>query len=100
MAIELARVKSDGVLLFQVSNRLFRLAPFLAAVAQTQGLSARVRTGPKDGEGPLAEFHHQSIWVAVGSKETLDSWVPGWITPEIADQVWTDDRVDLFAALR
>ncbi|MBX7098524.1 MAG: fused MFS/spermidine synthase [Myxococcaceae bacterium] len=100
MGIELARVKSDGVLLFQVSNRLFRLAPFLAAVAQTHGVTARVRTGPKDGEGPLAEFHHQSIWVAVGTKESLDSWVPGWITPELADQVWTDDRVDLFAALR
>jgi spermidine synthase len=93
-----SRLKSNGIALFHISNRYFKLAPPIAAIADQLGLKAyrKIYKLPKER---LYEF--QSDWVAVPLNaqqgKTLEQ--KGWEKVTPAATPWTDDKSSLISAL-
>lgn len=96
----------DGVLLVHISNRFIDLAPMIAAIAEANGLEARMRQDTKN----LKDRQKASLWVALSAKpeqieklERLsatdaepDKWSP---MPTPSDHVWTDDFASILPFL-
>ncbi len=87
-------VGADGVVMVHISNRFMDLQPVIAALADEQGLTARVRIDNADKEAGITA----SMWVALSpnpakieelaqSEESAD-WQQ---LPQRVDTVWTDD---------
>ena len=93
-AIELyaRRLAPDGVLLFHVSNRFFRLRPVLAAVAPVVGFTAY---GDADLELTIEQsqqIKYASDWVMLGRTPDAAARDPRWQRLERETlRVWTDD---------
>lgn len=98
-----SRLAPDGLLLFHVSNRYYRLQPALVSTARAVGLSAAQRT--RASEGTLALLEDPSDYVAMAAKpETLATLVDrGWVRAgsEVGATVtpWTDDFSNLLGTL-
>lgn len=93
----------DGLLLVHISNRFMDLAPMIAALAEANGMEARIRRDldePEEGTTP-------SIWVALSpSEEKLGELVSlsgeeGWeLLPQAEARVWTDDFASILPFLQ
>jgi spermidine synthase len=93
-AIELyaRRLTSDGVLLFHVSNRFFRLRPVLAAVAPVVGFAAYGDADLDLTVEQSEEIKYASDWVLLARTPEAASRDSRWQPLERATlRVWTDD---------
>jgi SAM-dependent methyltransferase len=90
-------LKPDGIIGFHVSNRLYDLAPPIAAALAERGQTTLERSGRGDLPGELP-----SRWLAAShSSERLDALrALGWTTVTPADHPFTDDYADLLSYLR
>ncbi len=105
-ALEIYRtkVKPEGRIVFQVSNRVFDLIPVVAALAESVGLAAVWNGDVEPNEAELAEGRFASLWCVVGTEQALEPLVEelGWrrvVAPPGA-RPWTDDYVNVLGALR
>jgi hypothetical protein len=96
LADALRTVGPDGVIAFHISNRVYDLAPPIAAAFAPLGLTTLERTGRGDSAGELP-----SRWLAtsrnpdrLGALRELD-----WIPVELGDRPFTDDYSDLLSHL-
>ena len=101
MALYMAKLDRDGILLLHISNRLLDLAPVVAANVAQLGLAARL--------GKLGQVDDDSIdvpssWVAVtrddatlGALDLSDRWTP---LDNAAHSGWRDDFSNLAGAIR
>jgi SAM-dependent methyltransferase len=87
----------DGVIGFHVSNRVYDLAPPIAAALAAEGVTALERSGGGGVEGELP-----SRWLAASrSFERIAALrALGWTTVTPADHPFTDDYADLLSYLR
>lgn len=110
LQLYLKKLKTEGVILFHVSSRLFELRPVLRAHAYDQGLFwAEGDDGNlRRGNDALQTGIFPSTWVALSrAQNTLDLllesplWVPG--NPTIQGRTrtpWTDDSQGLLEVIR
>jgi SAM-dependent methyltransferase len=96
----LTKLQSDGVLVFNVSNRYLELEPVLEAVARGLGLSARIQRD----DANLKPGEQASIWVVMARRDAdLGALAsdPRWRRlqgrPGVA--AWTDDFSNLLGVL-
>jgi hypothetical protein len=87
------RLRPDGLLLFNISNRYMDLEPVLAAHAEALGLEAIAGVHAKPSEDPLVS---PSVWVALGWDDALFQQLlenPIWRTARKRPGLrpWTDD---------
>lgn len=98
--IYLRKLKPDGLLVFNTSNRHIDLSSVVVAAARSLGLQVRVTLPPAAGKP--AEF---GTW-AVMARRTADytEWLQGdnrWVTPKGSElTTWTDDRTGILPVLR
>ena len=96
----------DGVLLVHISNRFIDLAPMIAAIADANGLEARMRRDTKN----LLDRQKASLWVALSAKpeqieklerlSATDLEPDKWSAmPSPSDHVWTDDFASILPFL-
>lgn len=103
LAMFASRLAPDGLLLFHVSNRYYRLQPALVSTARVVGLSAATRTRANREE--LAPLEDPSDYVALAARpEALAPLVErDWRSagPDLGAKVtpWTDDYANLLGTL-
>lgn len=101
LAIYLARLGADGVLLFHVSNRFYDLRPVLAALARTAGLSV-VATAQRAATGDPLRIGQWAVAMARRPQVLAPllagpHWQPVDALP--AATAWRDDDVNILAPL-
>ncbi len=98
-SIYLDKLKPDGVIVINISNKFVDLNPVLAAIAARKGPTAMGRYDENS-----TAIAHSSRWVAMArSPGTLAPLLarPGWAPlKQEGAAVWTDDRSGLFQLLR
>ncbi len=101
LAVYLARLAPEGLLLFHISNRHLDLRPVLADLAGDSGIEAYVR----HDAGDLDEHRFGSVWVAMA--RTRADLAPvltggGWrrLAAHPGRRVWTDDYGNLVSIMR
>lgn len=99
----LSRLKSDGVMLFHISNRYLELAPVLADVAGDLGLAARIQRHSVPDSMKRAHVF-PSVWVAVAANgKALASVTDArWqdLPPDRRRRRWTDDYSNIVRVIR
>jgi len=102
LQLYLRKVRSDGLVVFNISNRYIDLTPVLAALAADQGLAARTWLDPVSSEQDGIQASH---WVVMARSESdlarvLSAAGSGWepLPPSDA-RVWTDDFSNLLSVL-
>jgi SAM-dependent methyltransferase len=102
LRLYLSKLRPDGLLAFQISNRHFALAPELAKLAQLEDLDAVERSeavgGPLFGLGPI-----ECDWVLLARRGVgLPKLLPDWSEPpaERGGPAWTDDFSSPLRALK
>jgi hypothetical protein len=102
MQLYLAKLAPDGAAAFHLSNRLLRLPPVLARLAEDQGLIARENDDRDESQpGKIA-----ARWVVVArDRQVLDrlsarhrGWQP--LRAEARQPLWTDDFSNVFGIVR
>lgn len=100
LAMYAERLRSGGLVAFNVSNRHFDLAPPIGAIAADLGLAAAVRRDLDITTEERERAKKESVWVAVGDAAQIDALRQrrnGWekipVQPDAA--VWTDDYANL-----
>lgn len=88
-------LRSDGLLVFQLTNRHFDLVPAVASTARSLGLDARTRSyTPRTAEKERLAAQ-PSRWLVVGSAESVADFDElGWDRPA-SGPVLTDDHADI-----
>ncbi|HEV2476185.1 MAG TPA: fused MFS/spermidine synthase, partial [Candidatus Dormibacteraeota bacterium] len=106
-AIELylAKLKPDGALLFNISNKYVDIGSVLAGEAGALGLASYVRADFDVTPEEAALGKVQSAWLVMSRNDANLSGLPnmpGWQSQTSSDQspVWTDDFSDLLAVMR
>jgi hypothetical protein len=97
----LTRLKPEGILAVHVSNQYLDLAPVVAQLARSEGLTARVVRSPKDDP----HLYAQAEWVLMtGNPEFFTrpeiSSVSSAIEERPGARLWTDDYNNLLQVLR
>jgi hypothetical protein len=97
-----AKLKDDGVVIFNISNRYLDLAPALGAVAPTAGMAAFLQDFDSDPDDPAA---NDSSWVAMvpaGAAEARFAADKQWkrIVPPPGLRPWTDGFSNLLSAIQ
>jgi hypothetical protein len=105
LSMYFSKLKPDGVVAFNISNRYIDLEPMLAAHARDEGLVALTNLDLNVSPEEMARGRSQSHWVLFARTEGPLSVVrgrPGWRTPETRTSVraWTDDYSNLLNVLR
>jgi hypothetical protein len=105
LSMYFSRLKPDGVVAFNISNRYIDLEPMLAAHARDEGLVALTNLDLNVSPEEMARGRSQSHWVLFARTEGPLSVIhgrPGWRTPETKTTVraWTDDYSNLLNVLR
>lgn len=98
LGVYMRALSSDGLLAIHISNRYIELEPVLAAIAERQGLSARLRfNDPGDDE-----TFTPSVWVVLSRDPARLSQLaetqpdaPWEDLGKPADRVWTDDYASI-----
>ncbi|MDQ3927460.1 MAG: fused MFS/spermidine synthase, partial [Actinomycetota bacterium] len=96
----LSKLRSDGVLVFHVTNRYLELEPVLGTLAQNRGLSCY---GQYDLQTRNIPFKTESHWVVMAREDTDLGSVPDdqrWhpcFRKDGSDGVWTDDFSNLLS---
>jgi hypothetical protein len=98
------KIREDGVLAFNVTNRYVDLSPVLGAVARDLGVHVR---GQGYRVAPEEEFEgkQSSVWIIMARRpEHLGPLHrdPRWGVPIVPDRqrAWTDDYSNLIGAMR
>jgi hypothetical protein len=102
-SLYLSRLAPDGVLVMHISNRHLRLAPVVARLAASQGLTALQQI---DAMGPgWPEGKNESHWIVMSRRPAdLDvmtkdpRWLPLVASP--STPLWTDDFSNILSVLR
>lgn len=99
------KLKSDGLLVFNISNRYIDFAPVLAGLAGDSGMTCRVRVDLRPRSEEEKTGVRGSIWAVLSNSEQDLGAIghdPRWETPAIdpSKPVWRDDFADLFGQLR
>jgi|688.fasta_scaffold00292_41 hypothetical protein len=93
-------LKKDGILVIHITNQYFDLAPVAHGLAEYSGFHARVI----DNFENLRPFANRSVWALLSaSPSTLQAIHlsdPKQTVPVSKKSIWTDDRSNLFEALR
>lgn len=108
-----AKLRDGGSLLLHISNRYLDLEPAIAALAQAQGLSARI-FDYKPAMRPLPAHKSPSSWVLLtrdtafldtlapqqktAGRGAHSTWRPLHIRPDF--RVWSDDFSNIFDVLK
>jgi SAM-dependent methyltransferase len=93
-------LKPGGVLVFQLTNRHFNLAPAVASTARSLGLAARTRAYEPDASQRDRLAAQPSRWLVVGRPADIAAFdARGWTEPA-AGPVLTDDYADILRLLR
>jgi len=104
MDLYLRHVRSDGAILFHVTNRYLELAPVVARIAVSRGLRVGlIEHEPNDEEESL--YHSISDWVVVTRNAALlaePEVAKGVKAVELRDStpLWTDDFNNLLRVLK
>jgi hypothetical protein len=101
-SLYLSRLAPDGALVMHISNRHLRLAPVVARLAASQGLTALQQI---DAMGPgWPEGKNESHWIVMSrSRADLDvmakdpRWLP--LVPSPSTPLWTDDFSNILSVL-
>ena len=106
-AIELylAKLRPDGALLFNISNKYVDIGSVLAGEAGALGLASYVRADFDVTPEEAALGKVQSAWLVMSRDDATLSGLPnmpGWQSQTASAQspVWTDDFSDLLAVMR
>lgn len=92
-------LKSDGVLAFHISNLYFDLGPIATGLAESKGYQSKTVYSVED----LQQSALCSTWVLMSrNSASLDSISPVFDTSTdlVKPVLWTDDRNNLFQAIR
>lgn len=108
LSLYIQKLKPDGLLIFNVTNRLFDLRPVLGRLGQTLGLKTAWGNGQIPGGNSLETGRFNSMWFAFSRTEsmekhlgTLNLWAPYEVPEEARNRrVWTDGYVNLWQAMR
>lgn len=103
MALYVAKLAPGGILGWHISNRSIDLQPVLAALAASQGWTARARHDFVISAEDAAEGRTASAWAAMAKDPaTLDALGPEWkpIVPRPGFRSWTDERSSIISVLR
>lgn len=84
------KMRTNGVIVFNISNRNMDIAPILAAVANANGLLAYVKNFEKP---PHDDLLFPSRWVIMTEDPTMGSRLKDWQPLPAPDRryLWTDD---------
>lgn len=110
VAIYKSKLKDDGILLFHVSNRFFRLQRELGAIAPLLGKDAMTKIDPGDNSHQKPGEHtrivnHASVYVMMTENQSVRDEVPKiapfWadLPPEEGLAPWSDDYANVMRAL-
>ena len=104
LALYLAKLADDGILMFHISNRNLDLAPVLAALAHDAGI-AGLRQTAETPDGGRHDYRFDSTWVAMARRpeRLADLAADGrWtaLAPEPGRRPWTDDYSNLWSVLK
>jgi hypothetical protein len=102
----LAKLKTQGYIVANISNRRLDLLPVFAAVAQNKGLHAFYKKD--DGDSSSKEENadrYASVWVVLGKGLSvqdvlggLDGWRP--LHNQNSFRMWTDDFSSIFSVIK
>jgi hypothetical protein len=102
VALYLSRLVPDGVLVMHISNRHLTLAPIVARLAESHGLTALQQIDRSPGGRP--EGKSDSHWIVMSRKAAdlaplaADArWTR--LTPNLATPLWTDDFSNILSVL-
>ncbi len=103
MALYATKLAEGGLLGWHISNRSIDLRPVLAALAATQGFSARIRQDFGLDEADADQGRAASVWVAMSKDEKLltelgEAWEP--LARKPGFRSWTDERSSVVSVLR
>lgn len=95
------KLKPDGLIAFNISNRYLNLLPVIRTLSEELGWTGRYRLNVAKNES----LEVSSMWVVLAKEkespllEPLSEWKP--LPPERGDQYrWTDDYTNLLGVLR
>ena len=102
LAIYLAKLKADGVLVYHISNRYLDLKPVLAGLGADAGLEAFIQEYDAPANTPSA---FGSTWVIMArpgptADHIRDDGRWSELKPAGKDRLWTDNYYNIFTALK
>ncbi|CAN5342997.1 fused MFS/spermidine synthase [soil metagenome] len=102
MALYATKMAEGGVIAWHISNRSVDLRPVLAALAASQGFTARVRSDFVVSAEDSAAGRSATIWVAMSKNAALlgalgSAWEP--LVPHPGFRSWTDQRSSIVSVL-
>lgn len=107
IALYFQKLKPNGLILVNITNRYLDLLPVLGAISQDLKLTALHRWDIKLSEADRALGKTPSHWVAIARQPQDLAWLtnkpqPQWqrVSPQPANQLWTDDRSSLLSVMR
>jgi hypothetical protein len=105
LELYLAKLRPDGVLLFNISNKYVDIESVLAGEANALSLVGLVRTDVNVTPEQAALGKSPSAWLAMARDETNLATLPatsGWrrVEADAGSPVWTDDFSDLLTVMR
>ena len=105
VAVYLARLRTDGVLAFHISNRHLNLEPALVAAAGAHGVIVLINADLEIDEAEFRQGKIASVWlVMTRSTHVADAlslttdWRPGKASGRL--RRWTDESSSIFALLK
>jgi SAM-dependent methyltransferase len=95
------RLAGDGVLLFHISNRFFRLQPVLANVGATAGLSGYAFEDLFIDDASERDGKSASTWMILAREAQGRALSPAWKpVPPGTERVWTDEYSNPLGAMQ
>ena len=101
MALYTSKMADGGLMAWHISNRYINLRPVIAALAASQGWTARIRED-LDTVARSDEGRTPSVWVAMSADAAIlgrlgAAWKP--LVPRPGFQVWTDHKSSIVPLL-
>jgi hypothetical protein len=98
------KLKPNGVILVNITNRYLDLLPVVGAITRDLKLVAIHRWDVNVSDAERAIGKTPSHWVAIGRNQRDLAWLttPAWqaVEPQSANQLWTDNRSSLLSVMR
>ena len=99
LALYFARLKPNGVLLFNVTNRYLDLSPVIARLAADAGAPLRHLRMPV-GDDVLRQPRVEGLAMAAPGGELNAFAADGWDEVKAGPVLWTDERSDILGVIR
>jgi hypothetical protein len=107
IALYQQKLKPNGVILVNITNRYLDLLPVVGAIARDLKLVAIHRWDVKLSDAERAIGKTPSHWVVIGRNQRDFAWLTtpaksAWqvVAPQPANQLWTDNRSSLLSVMR